>query len=130
MGWSQSRTFSNDWPAARHSNFSPNQKEHTMSTIKPPHRKNGATSQQSVRKSTARADVTPNDIRCRAYEIYCDRCDKQGKGGDHVSDWLRAEQELTGASQGVPTANRSSEQKSQARPEAMSQARRERLVHA
>ena len=35
--------------------------------------------------------ITPELIRCRAYEIFCAR---DGQGGDAVSDWLQAERDL------------------------------------
>lgn len=41
----------------------------------------------------SRAPATGEQIRCRAYEIYCDR---NGGPGDALSDWLAAENELRG----------------------------------
>lgn len=41
----------------------------------------------------ARSPATPQQIRCRAYEIYCGR---NGGAGDALSDWLAAERELCG----------------------------------
>lgn len=42
---------------------------------------------------------TPDDIRCRAYEIYQERSACGCESGDPVSDWLQAEMELDDASQ-------------------------------
>jgi hypothetical protein len=51
--------------------------------------------------SSARPQVnsepTTDEIRCRAYDIYCAR---NGSSGDALSDWLEAEQELREAAQG------------------------------
>lgn len=41
------------------------------------------------------ADVTPEQVRTRAFEIYKARC-ANGCEGDALSDWVRAEQELNG----------------------------------
>ncbi|MEK6702593.1 MAG: DUF2934 domain-containing protein [Planctomycetota bacterium] len=41
----------------------------------------------------ARLDVTPEQIRIRAYEVYRARC-TSGSPGDAVSDWAQAEREM------------------------------------
>ena len=38
-------------------------------------------------------------VRSRAYEIYCERCE-DGRSGDAVSDWVTAERELTTSENG------------------------------
>ena len=38
----------------------------------------------------ARAAASEEQIRMRAYELYCER---DGKAGDDIADWLRAERE-------------------------------------
>jgi tRNA 2-selenouridine synthase SelU len=45
--------------------------------------------QQTITKQ--KAPPTEDDIRKRAYEIYCAR---GGEPGDEVDDWLKAEAEL------------------------------------
>lgn len=67
-------------------------------------KKNGISASRSKSKPSARSRITPEDIRCRAYEIFCER---NGRGGDHVSDWLQAERELTSATKGTRIGNRS-----------------------
>jgi hypothetical protein len=93
-------------------------------------RKNGITSRHSAPKATATIEATHDHIRGRAYEIYCERCDRN-EGGDHVSDWLQAEQELNGHAQSEPIAEPSS---NRTQPHDRSvidpQASEERLVHA
>lgn len=92
-------------------------------------RKNGNTARQSAPKATSRIEAKHDEICGRAYEIYCERCDRD-EGGDQVSDWLQAEHELNGHTQPVPYAGRSSERlEPHDRPEAESQSRSERLVH-
>lgn len=82
---------------------------------------------------SARSGITLDRMRCRAYEIYCDRNDGCGSGGDHVSDWLQAERELTGALRGRSARidGRSvGRRKTYDRSEVKPQARGERFVRA
>jgi hypothetical protein len=58
-------------------------------------RKNGPTARRSDSQETAPLEITHDSIRCRAHEIFCNR---NGGGGDHVTDWLQAERELNGES--------------------------------
>ena len=80
-------------------------------------RKNGTTGRQSDPRETTPPEITHDAIRCRAYEIFCNR---NGGGGDHVTDWLQAERELNGDSRSEGPD----------RPEIMTRARGERLVNA
>jgi hypothetical protein len=92
-------------------------------------RKSETTSRQSALNATSRIEATHDEICGRAYEIYCERCDRD-EDGDHVSDWLQAEHELNGHTQPVPYASRSSDPTElHDRPEAESQSRSERLMH-
>lgn len=77
-----------------------------MSTITTTHRKNGTSARQPAPKATAIVEVKPHLIRRRAYEIFVAR---NGGPGDHVSDWIRAEQELNSASQVAPSVVRTGE---------------------
>jgi len=43
-------------------------------------------------ESSALRDVTDDAVARRAYEIHI-----SGEGGDHLDDWLRAEEELRGS---------------------------------
>jgi hypothetical protein len=65
-----------------------------MNTITNTNRKSATTARQPAPEAAAPVEVTPEDIRCRAHEIFCSR---NGVNGDQMSDWLQAEQELTGA---------------------------------
>ena len=50
--------------------------------------------------------LMPNaeQVRTRAYEIYCERCEG-GRAGDALTDWIAAERELTtGENGGQATA--------------------------
>lgn len=64
---------------------------------------------ESVRKATETVDfgaLMPNaeQVRSRAYEIYCERCE-DGRAGDALTDWITAERELaTGESGSQATA--------------------------
>lgn len=93
-------------------------------------RKNGATARQSASSTATRVEATHDHIRGRAYEIYCERCDRN-EGGDHVSDWLQAEQELNGHAHSEPIAERSiNRSEPRDRPVIDPQARAEQLAHA
>jgi hypothetical protein len=50
----------------------------------------------SAAESQANPGPTTDQIRCRAYDIYCAR---NGAPGDALSDWLAAERELCDAAQ-------------------------------
>jgi hypothetical protein len=103
MDWETSSTRTSIVAASRHvDSFGLTPEKHIMRNT---NSKNVTTERKSESKTNARVEVTHDDIRCRAHEIFCDR---NGSGGDHVADWLRAEQELTGASQRAPIADRSS----------------------
>jgi hypothetical protein len=52
---------------------------------------------QPVNGPTTTAELKPDAIRCRAYEIYLGR---NGRPGDHVSDWIQAERELRASCDG------------------------------
>ena len=47
----------------------------------------------SSRTQTLECTPTKAEVRARAYELYCARCEG-GAPGDAVSDWLAAEDEL------------------------------------
>lgn len=52
---------------------------------------------ESQAKGTAVAGVLLPDaeqVRSRAYEVYCERCESGG-AGDALTDWLAAERELS-----------------------------------
>ena len=53
---------------------------------------------EPVNGATIEAELNPDDIRCRAYEIY--RC-RNGGPGDHLSDWTQAERELRASCDGL-----------------------------
>jgi hypothetical protein len=58
---------------------------------------------ETVTKATE-AEPHVEQVRSRAYEIYCERCE-DGRAGDALTDWAAAERELTtGASGGYATA--------------------------
>ena len=40
------------------------------------------------------AVLSPEQVRSRAFEIYCERCE-DGRAGDALTDWVTAERELT-----------------------------------
>ncbi len=108
-----------------------------MSRIKATKCKNGATVHHTAPNVDGRVEITHDDIRCRAYEIYCKRCDTQGEGGDHFSDWLRAEQELNRAAIAASATDQFSGQHEsrsqpdpQDQPELSSQRHDEQLVNA
>jgi hypothetical protein len=65
--------------------------------------------------ATAPAKATPERIQARAYEIFRSR---NGGPGDAVSDWLRAEAELSSPTQGG-AAGAQVEVKARARGEAL-----------
>jgi len=93
-------------------------------------RKNGAAARQSAAKAPARIEATHDHVRSRAYEIYCERCDRD-EGGDHVSDWLQAEQELNGHAHSEPITEGSiNRSEPHDRPVIDTQARDEQLAHA
>ena len=50
-------------------------------------------SAETVSKATERVPSV-EQVRSRAYEIYCERCEG-GTGGDALTDWAAAELELT-----------------------------------
>jgi hypothetical protein len=82
-------------------------------------------------KPSARSEVTLDRIRCRAYEIYCDRSGARVRGGDHVSDWLQAERELTNATKSARVGVRSGgHHQTYDRSEVKPQSRCDRVVHA
>lgn len=92
-------------------------------------KKPGRSANRSRLKPSVRSEITPDRIRCRAYEIYCDRNDGRSRGVDNLSDWLQAERELIGASRGAPIAHRSDgRHETIDRSEIKPQARGERLV--
>ncbi len=71
----------------------PNKKKE-VATKKPA--KKRSTSKKSVtKKSAAKSEVKDflDDIKKRAHEIYLER-QKNGIGGDEMSDWLQAEEEI------------------------------------
>ena len=77
-----------------------------MSTITYAKRTNGTSASQAAPKTSAIVETKPHLIRRRAYEIFLAR---KGGAGDHVSDWLQAEQELNGASHDTRGVVRSGE---------------------
>jgi hypothetical protein len=94
-------------------------------------KRTGRPANRSRLTPSVRSEITPDRIRCRAYEIYCDRNEGRGRGGDNVSDWLQAERELTGASPGAPIAHGSGKRhETYDRSEIKPQARGGRLQHA
>ena len=68
-----------------------------MSTITTTSKVNGRETKRAKAKTSAVAEVKPDAIRCRAYEIFLAR---NGGPGDHRTDWAQAERELGGAAQG------------------------------
>ncbi|MCC6678916.1 MAG: DUF2934 domain-containing protein [Phycisphaerales bacterium] len=62
-----------------------------MSTMNTRTKKPASMARQPVNGATTTAELKPDAIRCRAYEIYLGR---NGGPGDHVSDWIQAEREL------------------------------------
>ena len=77
-----------------------------MSTITTTNRRSGTSAQPTAPKTAATAAAKPHLIRRRAYEIFLAR---NGGPGDHLSDWIQAEQELNSVSQIAPIAGRSGE---------------------
>ncbi|MBX3379079.1 MAG: DUF2934 domain-containing protein [Phycisphaeraceae bacterium] len=71
-------------------------------------RKNGTSATQAAARVTAMVEATADHIRRRAYEIFLGR---NGGPGDHVSDWVQAEQELNGASRVGPVVVRAGERR-------------------
>lgn len=63
----------------------------------------GAVSNQACCGESACAEVKPDLVRQRAYEIFKAR---NGGPGDCASDWAKAEKELNGAGQDAPAAVR------------------------
>lgn len=66
-----------------------------MSTISTHKSKYDTTASSAAPKACAATGSKADLIRCRAYELFLAR---NGASGDHVSDWLQAEQELNSAS--------------------------------
>lgn len=79
-----------------------------MSTITTTNTRNGTSARRPAPKANAIAEVKPHLIRRRAYEIFLAR---NGGPGDHLSDWIQAEQELNSASQVAPIVVRASERR-------------------
>lgn len=83
-----------------------------MSTITTTTRRNGTSAPQATPKATPKAtaivEVKPHLIRRRAYEIFLAR---NGGPGDHVSDWIQAEQELHRESEVTPIAVRTGDRR-------------------
>lgn len=79
-----------------------------MSTITTTNTRNGTSARRPAPKANAIAEVKPHLIRRRAYEIFLAR---NGGHGDHVSDWLQAEQELNGAAHDTRVVVRSGERR-------------------
>jgi hypothetical protein len=97
-----------------------------MSTITTASRRNGTSARQVAPKANAIVEAKPNLIRRRAYEIFLAR---NGGPGDHVSDWIQAEQELSGASHDTRVVVRSSERReSEGRSAATQQAIRDGIL--
>jgi hypothetical protein len=69
-----------------------------MSTITTTTKSNGRETKRSRARTSAVAEVKPDAIRCRAYEIFLAR---NGGPGDHLTDWAQAERELSGAPEEV-----------------------------
>lgn len=57
-------------------------------------KKAGKSKRHTEPKTSTLPEITPEIIRCRAYEIFLVR---DGRGGDEVSDWLQAERDLSDA---------------------------------
>ncbi|MCC6659855.1 MAG: DUF2934 domain-containing protein [Phycisphaerales bacterium] len=72
-----------------------------MSTITAASRKSGAHTRPAAPSATV--ETTPDLVRRRAYAIFEAR---RGGPGDHLSDWLQAERELSGAPRATPGAVR------------------------
>ena len=83
---------------ARPPHSHPLPKQHGMSTITTS-KNSGASSSQACSGASACAEVKPELVRQRAYEIFQAR---KGAPGNQVSDWTQAEQELSGARQDAP----------------------------
>ena len=77
--------------------FAASESERKMSTAMHMNKNtSGKKADKSKRRTEPRPStfsaITPELIRCRAYEIFCAR---DGQGGDAVSDWLKAERDLS-----------------------------------
>ena len=77
-------------------NFAASESERKMSTAMHMNKNTSGkrpdrTKRHTEPRSSTHSAITPELIRCRAYEIFCAR---DGQGGDNVSDWLQAEREL------------------------------------
>lgn len=79
-----------------------------MSTTSTTNTKNGVMARQAEPRASSLIELKLDLIRRRAYEIFLAR---NGGPGDHVSDWLQAEQELNGASQRAPSEVRAGERR-------------------
>lgn len=66
-----------------------------MSTVTTTKSRNNSSVRPPSPKALASVESKSDRIRRRAYEIFLAR---QGGPGDHLSDWLQAEQESSGAS--------------------------------
>lgn len=81
--------------------------------------------QQETSKHLA---ITPAVIRVRAYEIFRAR---HANEGDHMTDWIQAERELTGAAQPKSSMDHSrGRHETQGRSKAKTHSRDERLTRA
>ncbi|MGE3108956.1 MAG: DUF2934 domain-containing protein [Vicinamibacterales bacterium] len=97
-----------------------------MSTITTTGRRNGRPARQAALQHSVLAEVKPEVIRKRAYEIFLAR---KGEAGDHLSDWAQAERELCGDSQDEPVAVRSGDRHGREAPfEAASQPIRDGIL--
>jgi hypothetical protein len=67
-------------------------------------RKEVATRNAETMSEATEAVPSPEQVRSRAFEIYCERCE-DGRAGDALTDWVTAERELTtGEGRGRETA--------------------------
>lgn len=57
-------------------------------------RKEVATRNAETVSQATKAVLNAEQVRSRAYEIYCERCE-DGRAGDALMDWVAAERELT-----------------------------------
>lgn len=53
----------------------------------------GAVNGAADNAEAAQVESKDDQVRCRAYEIYTERC-QVGRGGDALTDWCDAEREL------------------------------------
>jgi hypothetical protein len=79
-----------------------------MSTITTTNKKNDTSARQAAPKASAVLEAKPDLIRRRAYEIFLGR---NGGPGDHISDWIQAEQELSSTPRVAPVVVRTSERR-------------------